>query len=419
MPIQFKIHKLGALRDTFFEYKPFMVFSGDSGLGKSYAAFLSYYFVNTLMGEFALVPFIEEVSGKKASEINQLDSFTMTISLKQYKDWLNRNAPRFIGYLIGNGVMEADVEIDFEVEESTFEIGYEAVTDAGEKAIYTLLNGDKNYFNKATRPYINHLAITCQTHLSSLLLGVGYLRNMLLPPARAALMGASISATNAIMSIGMYKEFVEVLDLVLAASYEDKSIPSYLSDAIDNIIKGKLLKQDGRLYYMFGDIKLPISAAASSVKELSALFLLLQRYEAKELSVLIEEPEAHLHPYMQIRVADLIINAVNDGASFQVTTHSDYFIGRINDLLKLHYIKSNVSESDFDALCKETGIDNNLTLDPQKLGAYYLKRREDGCVEIITQEVTKGIPFDTFSDVVKDTTAISFKLDDFIEEHNL
>lgn len=417
MPIQFKIHKLGALKNTTFEYKPFMIFSGDSGLGKSYAAFLSYFFVNSMMGEAALVSFIEEVLGKNASEINQLNQYNITISAQQYKKWLNKNASRFIGYLIGNEGLEAEVEIDFNFPD--FTIGYKLVEDTGEKDIITYLNGNEGSPYKKTRPNINLLAIISQGYLSESLLNIGYQRNMLLPPARAALMGASISTTNAIMSIGMYKEFVEVLDLVLSASYNETLCPPYLLDAISDILKGNLVRQDGRLYYEFNGTKLPISAAASSIKELSPLFLLLQRYRAAELSVLIEEPEAHLHPRMQIKVADLIAHAVNDGASFQVTTHSDYFMGRINDLLKLHYIKSNVSAEDYNALCNQNGLDGELTLNPDKLGAYYFKRREDGSVEIITQEPSKGIPFDTFSDVVQQTTTVSFALDDFIEEHNL
>lgn len=417
MPIQFKIHKLGALRDTSFEYKPFMIFSGDSGLGKSYAAFLSYFFINSMMGEAALVSFIEEVLGENASKINQLNQYYMTVSAQQYKKWLNKNASRFIGYLIGNEGLEAEIEIDFDL--SDFTIGYKIIEDAGEKEIITYLNGEANSPRKNIRPNINNLAITSQVYLSMSLLNIGYQRNMLLPPARAALMGASISATNAIMSIGMYKEFVEVLDLVLSASYNEELCPPYLLDAMSDILRGKLLRQEGRLYYEFNGIKLPISAAASSIKELSPLFLLLQRYQAVKLSVLIEEPEAHLHPRMQIKVADLIVHAVNDGASFQVTTHSDYFMGRINDLLKLYYIKSNVSVEDYNALCDRIGLDNGLTLNPDKLGAYYFKRREDGSVEIVTQKPSKGIPFDTFSDVVQQTTAVSFALDDFMEEHNL
>lgn len=65
-----------------------------------------------MMGEAALVSFIEEVLGKNASEINQLNQYNITISAQQYKKWLNKNASRFIGYLIGNEGLEAEVEID-------------------------------------------------------------------------------------------------------------------------------------------------------------------------------------------------------------------------------------------------------------------------------------------------------------------
>lgn len=417
MPVQFKIHKLGALRNTSFEFKPFMLFSGDSGLGKSYAAFLSYYLINAFADVQFLVPFIEEVFQKKASEINQLTEASVTISSSQFKNWLNRNASRYIGYLIGNEALDADIEIDFEVPDCT--ISYSTTEDNGKKIITKTYDNTNFDPSPLTTSYINHLTISCQCYFASCLVTKVVQEAILLPPARAALMGANINSTNAIMSTGMYKEFVDALDWILSASYEDKEVPAYLTGSLEDILRGKLIKQEGRLYYTVNDTKLPISAAASSVKELSPLFLTLQKYEAKDISILIEEPEAHLHPRMQMKVADLIVHAVNDGASFQVTTHSDYFMGRINDLLKLHYIKSNVSVEAYTTLCNQTELDPKLTLDPEKIGAYYLRRREDGSVEIITQETNKGIPFDTFSDVVEQTTSVSFALDNFMEEHNI
>ena len=41
--VTFNITKLGAIRDSKIELKPLMLFSGESGLGKSYAAFLIHY----------------------------------------------------------------------------------------------------------------------------------------------------------------------------------------------------------------------------------------------------------------------------------------------------------------------------------------------------------------------------------------
>ena len=41
--IDIKINRLGAIRDSSLKVKPLMIFSGESGLGKSYAAFLIHY----------------------------------------------------------------------------------------------------------------------------------------------------------------------------------------------------------------------------------------------------------------------------------------------------------------------------------------------------------------------------------------
>ncbi len=40
-PVIFQIKKLGAVKNSKIELKPFMIFSGESGLGKSYVAFFS------------------------------------------------------------------------------------------------------------------------------------------------------------------------------------------------------------------------------------------------------------------------------------------------------------------------------------------------------------------------------------------
>ncbi|QUB63653.1 hypothetical protein J5A54_02885 [Prevotella melaninogenica] len=41
--LEFKINQLGAIRDSSITIKPLIVLSGESGLGKSYAAFLVHY----------------------------------------------------------------------------------------------------------------------------------------------------------------------------------------------------------------------------------------------------------------------------------------------------------------------------------------------------------------------------------------
>ena len=58
-PVIFQIKKLGAVRDSKIELRPFMVFSGESGLGKSYVAFLVHY-LYTLLTSYRLNSFFIE-----------------------------------------------------------------------------------------------------------------------------------------------------------------------------------------------------------------------------------------------------------------------------------------------------------------------------------------------------------------------
>ena len=47
--ITITIHRLGAIKDSVIEMKPIMVFSGESGLGKSYVAMLCNYIFTVLL----------------------------------------------------------------------------------------------------------------------------------------------------------------------------------------------------------------------------------------------------------------------------------------------------------------------------------------------------------------------------------
>ena len=244
-------------------------------------------------------------------------------------------------------------------------------------------------------------------------------QNIFLPPSRAALVGVTHTTADRITtSAGMYKEFLKDMERILEPVPEkfhpDKSIISLFEE----ILGGKILNEKGNLYYEFNDEKIPITAAASSIRELAPLFLLLNKSKPEEFSVLFEEPEAHTHPTLQIKVADMLCKLVNMGAYFQVTTHSDYFLNQINNSINLFNLKSKLKDG-FKDFCKENGLDESKILDPKKLGAYYFKRREDGSVEIITQDATSGVPFDTFeksvNTIMRDSAIIENQLEELLD----
>ena len=80
--------------------------------------------------------------------------------------------------------------------------------------------------------------------------------------------------------------------------------------------------------------EIPLYLASSIVTEISPL-LLLFKSDINFKTLIIEEPEAHLHPELQQAMARLIINIVNSGIPVWLTTHSDTILQHVNNMLKL------------------------------------------------------------------------------------
>ncbi len=71
-----------------------------------------------------------------------------------------------------------------------------------------------------------------------------------------------------------------------------------------------------------------------------ALPILVQGlYLSKDQSLLLEQPEIHLHPEMQLQMADFLIALANNEKNVIVETHSDHFVNRI-----IHRVMQNYDE---------------------------------------------------------------------------
>ena len=402
MNIRIIIDKLGPITDSEIVFKPFMVFTGESGLGKSYTALLWYNLITSLT-PMRLQEFItKKINGSVKEEL--------TFKFKDFRMWLNQNTAAFFGYLLGNNNFNCQVNYVFETDDDKpVEMKRLHNEDASGFTRYSI-NGDIDVFPLDLEDNVLMMSFSLHGYLSELCFGKNYLRPLILPPARAAFMGA-----NTTSPIGMYRDFLSQLDDLKTPSRIISPDNQFFVNYIAKLSDGEIVLENGSVFLQFeSGEKIPVSAAASSVKELMPFLLMLQNGKIRQYnSLLFEEPEAHVHPKKQFLLMDMLARCCNKGMLIQMTTHSDYLLGRMNQLLVLGKIREKSMEA-FEIFCKEHQFNKNLYLHTEQIGGYYFKRENDRVV-IEEQDLSLGLPFNSFENTVKSQMELSADINDLAE----
>lgn len=88
------------------------------------------------------------------------------------------------------------------------------------------------------------------------------------------------------------------------------------------------------LSYSTPNVDLPIHRTSSMVSELAPVVLYLRHVLAQGDLLIVEEPEAHLHPASQLRMADGLARCVRAGLKVALTTHSDVLFQALNNRIR-------------------------------------------------------------------------------------
>ena len=141
---------------------------------------------------------------------------------------------------------------------------------------------------------------------------------------------------------------------------------------LEKIIGGSFTKSDGILYFIPAEgnsqeEKIPLHLSSSSAVEMSRLFFhfVLNREDQSTLLV-IDEPESHLDTMNQIKLARALVRWVNSGMKILISTHSDFIIKEINNLIMLNRSFDNKEE-----LLRDLGYKEGDSIDPSAIEAYY------------------------------------------------
>lgn len=122
---------------------------------------------------------------------------------------------------------------------------------------------------------------------------------------------------------------------------------AYFADEIEqNILGGKILiNRDGQAEFSPSraprGVRLPMHISASVVKSFSALIIYFRHLATEGDCIIIDEPELNLHPDAQIIVARMLADIVAAGFKVVISTHSDYIIRELNNLMMVNSLISN------------------------------------------------------------------------------
>ena len=108
--------------------------------------------------------------------------------------------------------------------------------------------------------------------------------------------------------------------------------------------------------------------ASSTVKSLVDLNFYIRHHAKKGDILMIDEPELNLHPANQRRIARLFVRLINAGIKIFVTTHSDYLIQELNNLIVLGNNFDNRNK-----IMKKHGYSEDDVLDKNKVRLYIVE----------------------------------------------
>ena len=113
--------------------------------------------------------------------------------------------------------------------------------------------------------------------------------------------------------------------------------------------------------------ELPLMNASSMVSELAPVVLYLRHMVDSGNILIVEEPESHLHPAMQVKLIRQIASLVNSGIRVIVTTHSEWVLEELANIVR----RSEVSET-----YRKNMADGNYSLRTDQVGAWLFEPRD-------------------------------------------
>lgn len=402
---------------------PMMLFSGESGLGKSYLAILCHYFFEIMANRKRIGSLFEKLSIDYDEVSSRFEERGVFFVLKKtdLEEWLAADAVDYLRYMLGNSSFEADftvslqdgipAEVPFAYRKGAMEINEKKDVIYSISVPGLVLRVGERGVNEESP-----MALLLRLYLIQQILEetIFDLRTFVLPPSRGPVLTEDVTPVT-----GLYSSFNKCITWLKRVPNQSVERNQEFLALMEDVMEGEVTYDGEKFMYNHNTEPIPLSAAASSIRELAILSMIAERTDLDNMVVLFEEPEAHLHPLKQRLMADALSLMNTFGAYSQVTTHSDYLLRRLNELIKLQKIKELVNnEDEFERICHDIGVFPVFSFDYRRLGAYLLERSTDGTSKIVRQSLEEGVPFSSFHDAIENSLSFDMKLTDILDEKN-
>lgn len=140
----------------------------------------------------------------------------------------------------------------------------------------------------------------------------------------------------------------------------------------------------------------PIHRTSSMVSELAPVVLLLKSAVSPGDVFILEEPESHLHPAAQVELAKAVYAISRRGVRVFLTTHSDFFLATLDNIMRESRIKRNRRVP--------------------RTSAYWLTSTDEGSIlSPIEVHPVEGIAVDSFTDVASELYNVRVDQQDILE----
>ena len=205
--------------------------------------------------------------------------------------------------------------------------------------------------------------------------------------------------------IADYIDFLNNINVLKKSNSEFKDLSLIIQK---EILKGKYKVEKDGIYFIpykkdankdnYNE-KISLHLTSSTIKTFFSLVFYLEHLANEDETLIVDEPELNLHPENQRKIARVLTMIANRGVKVIVSTHSDYFVREVNNLIML--------KSDFKSkneIMAKYKYNENMLISSSEVSAYLFCNHTIEKMEIDEQE---GIIAKTFDNVINELNLVS------------